>query len=187
MSEKIVIEFDRVFQETVAMKTLMVASQCFPAGIGERKLSMIEAAGYCMLDLITGNGTKGVAGTHVERHLLGVKGYSAISAKQTMAGIKKFEKVLGRYTKYLSIDGTLPKKAKAKKLATGKLSGVKVSWTGYRDKDEEAAVEKAGGEVVKFGSTTTLLIYKVGGKESTKVDKANAKGIKTSTFNKLGL
>ena len=45
----------------------------------------------------------------------------------------------------------------------------------------------AGGEVVSFGSKTTILLVKAGGKASSKVEKAEAKGTKVQTFEELGI
>lgn len=66
----------------------------------------------------------------------------------------------------------IKKKAAPKK---GKLNGQCFSWTGYRSKEEEAFVESLGGQVVSFGSKTTVLFYKTDGKASSKVAKAGSK------------
>lgn len=69
--------------------------------------------------------------------------------------------------------------------AKGPLLGQSVSWTGYRNKEEEQRVVALGGNVISFGSSTTVLIYSPEGKESSKVEKAKAKGIKVMTFAQL--
>jgi hypothetical protein len=51
----------------------------------------------------------------------------------------------------------------------------------YRNKEEELQVTKAGGTVVPFGARTTVLLYTEGGKASSKVAKAQAKGITLMT------
>ena len=73
----------------------------------------------------------------------------------------------------------------ASKNIEGPLSGQCVTWTGYRNKAEEETVVGLGGTVVSFGSKTSVLIVSPTGKESTKVAKAKAKGIRVTTFVKL--
>ena len=46
-------------------------------------------------------------------------------------------------------------------------------------------LEAAGGFVVPIGSKTTILVYKAGGKASSKLDKARAKGVRVVTFDKV--
>jgi NAD-dependent DNA ligase len=178
MAVKIVAEFDKAFSmKVMPMRQLMVATQCFDAGIGDRKLQMIEAHGISMNTLTI------TAAKPLAEQLMEVRGYSEKSTALTIKGIKPFLKVLQEFKKHILIDGTLP--AKPKKVVKGKLSGQLISFTGYRDKLHEAAVIKAGGELVPFGSRTTLLLHKAGGKDSTKVEKARAKGIKVAYFNEL--
>jgi len=74
---------------------------------------------------------------------------------------------------------------KVTKESTGALKDVKVTFTGYRDEDQEKHVEANGGEVISFGSKTTVLLYKAGGKKSSKLDKAAAKGIAVMTWSEF--
>ena len=180
MSKKIVGEFDRVFSSPVNMRTMMVASQIFGVGIGDRKLKMVEDHGMSMDDLTMLSSKK------AHQVLIGVPGFSDISAKLVATKLDAIRDFLDTASKYISFDGSLPKKAAASKKA-GKLSGQLVSFTSYRDKAHEAAVEAAGGQVVPFGSKTTILIYKDGGKASSKVSTAADKGVRVCTFGALGL
>jgi len=114
--------------------------------------------------------------------LLDVPGFERKTVEVVEDGMDDWHGFYSVASRYLTIDGSLPKKKKA---VQGTLSGQKVSFTGFRDADLEAKIEAAGGEVVTFGGKTTLLIYKADGKASTKVAKAESKGIKTvelSTF-----
>lgn len=61
----------------------------------------------------------------------------------------------------------------------GPLTGSMFSWTGYRSKEEENYVKSLGGEVVPFGSKTTVLFYTPEGKTSSKVSRA---GNRSQTF-----
>lgn len=77
-------------------------------------------------------------------------------------------------------------KPKAKRAVDGgKLSGKHIAWTGYRNKDEEAAVEAAGGIVSKFDSKTDVLLFNPNGKDSSKPDKARERGIKVMTWSQF--
>lgn len=62
---------------------------------------------------------------------------------------------------------------------SGSLSGKGFSWTGYRSEEEENFVKALGGDVVSFGTKTTVLFFKPGGKASSKVEKA---GNRAMTF-----
>lgn len=174
MSKKITAEFDRVLGAKIPMRKLMTAFQCFDVGIGERKLAMMEAAGFS-LQTLTDVG-------YAFDSLKTVPGFAEKSAELILDGLPKWQKLYAVASKYLSIDGALPSK---KKTVVGKLSGECVTFTGYRDKAQEAAIESAGGELVSFGAKTTLLIYKDGGKASSKVEAAKTKGIAVKTFAQL--
>ena len=66
------------------------------------------------------------------------------------------------------------------------LAGQVIVFTGFRDKDLVADIEKNAG---KFASgltrKTTLLVYDPNGKAGSKLDKAQAMGIKTMTREKF--
>jgi hypothetical protein len=87
----------------------------------------------------------------------------------------------------LGFEPTKPSMNTPKNSSEGRLSGVNVSFTGYRDKDQERWVVENGGNVISFGAKTNVLLYKQGGKESTKLSKAVEKGIKWGTFAQLQL
>jgi len=183
---KIVEQFKKVLDgKVITVKQLMVASQVFPEGIGERKLTMVEQGGISMMKMMR------MVAVGTEDRLLDqlceIHGYEETSARATIKGVQAFvEGPWQTYKKLLKTDGELPPTKVAKKVV-GKLSGQFVSWTGYRSADEEAAVAAAGGEVIKFGARTTILLYKDDGKASTKVEMAEEKGMKVKTYKELGL
>jgi DNA ligase (NAD+) len=182
-ARKIDAEFSRVFQgKKVPLKKLMVASRCYPVGIGERKLSQLERDGVSM-DRVTNMIARKKPGS-LATEISEVHGFDEKTADAVVAGTIKFMPRLAAYRKFILIDGSIPT---VKKVVNGKLSGQFVAWTGYRSEEEATAVLRAGGVVVSFGSTTTILLYKDGGKESSKIDKARAKGIKVCTFKELKL
>lgn len=176
MSVKIVAEFDRVLGAKIAMRDMMVAVQCFGAGIGQRKLAQLEAERVSMNTLVTSSRD------HVKDLLQGVPGFAGKTTQLILNGLNEWDDFHTSIMDLVTLTGNLPKKNLPKK---GKLAGESVSFTGYRNKEEEAAIEAAGGSVVPFGSKTTILVYKAGGKASSKLDKARAKGVRVVTFDKV--
>ncbi len=98
-----------------------------------------------------------------------VPGLGDILAEQVAQGF-------GRLLKWLASvpEIRLTKPPKIKK-TSNKLDGQSITFTGWRDADLVEKITKAGGQYVDFGSKTTILVY--GGRPSSKVDKAKAKGI----------
>lgn len=178
-------QFDKAFKgKIIPMKDLMVASRCYPAGIGARKLTALENGGVSM-DMLVASVDTARRRNQLEGLILTVHGFETTTAEAVIEGTVKFLQELEVYKRYLTIDGSIPE-AKVKKVSSiQRLSGQVLAWTGYRDEDEEETAEDFGADVGSFGSRTTILLYKEGGKASTKVDKARAKGIKVMTWNEL--
>ena len=62
------------------------------------------------------------------------------------------------------------------------MNGLTVSFTGYRDKQQEELIEQLGGRVVSFGKHTDVLLYSATGKASSKVAKAGDKAMTFEQF-----
>lgn len=170
MSDKIEAEFNRVFGKGVLLRDLMVASNCFDPGLGDRKLKAIEKV-YSLAEIIK---TTEDIRTNL---LLGIHGFSHKTVALVNKGMVPFKKWLREALKYITVSKHVVTKVKA-----GKLSGVAVTFTGYRDAAQENYITDNGGEIVPFGSCTKILFYKGGGKTSSKIEKALAKGIAVTTF-----
>lgn len=182
VAEKIEQQFTKVFKgKPVSLRQLMVASHVFDAGVGERKLAMIEDDGISMETLVA-FAEDGRDPRHTMKDLVAVPGFSDKSAVLVIEGLEKFVPLFKKYRQMISIDGSIPKKVKPK---TGPLSGQVVSWTSYRSPAEEAAVEAAGGTVASLGSKTTILLWKEGAKFMDKIEKAKARGVRTCHFSDL--
>lgn len=177
-TDKIVAEFDRVLSQTVTMSQLMVALSIFAPGVGERRLSMLEAAGISMNDLLDMD-----SASRVQR-ISEVHGFSDKTAKLVSEGISKFAARLAKYRRHLKLDGKLPR---TKKTVKGPLTGQVFTFTGYRSPEQEAAITAAGGTIASFSKKTTTLLVTSGGKTSTKAEKAKAMGIKVASFSTLGI
>ena len=177
MAAKIMVELQRVFTDVPLMR-LMVASNLFGVGVGERRLTALQKSGLSMTRLLL------LEDRNAMRILVRVPGFQERTAATVVEGIKPFNKFLKTAQKYITVRDVAPK---SKKVVTGgRLSGQTVSFTGYRDKEQEAAIEAAGGTIVPFSLTKTqTLLVKAGGKASTKADKAREAGIRVCGFTDL--
>ena len=173
---KIVGELKRVLCNEISMKQLMVASSCFDVGVGERRLSAIEAAGISMDKLLT------LVYDERDDELLEISGFATKTVEVIVKGVLEFEVWFADVKKYLTVNDNLPKVKKVTAKASAKLNGINVTWTGFRDKEAEAIVEANGGAVVAFSSKTTALIYNPEGKASSKVAKAGDKAMTWAEF-----
>lgn len=158
---------------TIQLKKLMVASGCFP-GIGQKRFSLIEEAGISM-------GTLVHKATDIEEMLAPIPGFAAKTIKQIEEGVAAFRAWFKPYRDLIG-DRVNTKLPKPKKKAQGKLSGLKISFTGFRDKSCEQHIERLGGEVINFGSKTDVLLYSETGKKSSKVEKAGSKAMTWNQF-----
>jgi len=174
MSEKIELEFAKVFDNPVSLLKLMVASQSFGAGIGERKLRQLVDAGLSLAKLSR------LSADALETAVSPVKGFSDKTLNLLVGGFAAWRIFYQDFEGLVDVTEERKKKPRA-----GKWSGHAVSFTGYRDKAQEAEVEAGGGTVVPFGSKTTVLFIKDGGKASSKVAKAKAAGITVAYFDKF--
>jgi NAD-dependent DNA ligase len=114
-----------------------------------------------------------------------IKGMGEASADQFLEGLERFKAWLLPILKTKLVKINAPAAPVKKRAIKGDLSGEFVSFTGYRDADHEAAVEARGAEVIKYGAKTTILVYKKGGKASSKIEAAKTKGIRVTTFEDL--
>jgi NAD-dependent DNA ligase len=97
---------------------------------------------------------------------------------------KHFIEFYNEIHKYISVDSTVKKKIE------GKLSGMKIVMSGFRDKDLEQLIENNGGEISSgVSKNTNILIIKDDTVMNTsKVVKAKDLGVKIYTiqeFNKI--
>ena len=159
----------------VPLTQLMAASSTFPRGMGERRfqslgqrfdlLKFADMETYKQLELIRE-----------------ADGWNTKTAEAFIKGLPQFLKWLD-IVKVPFVNDTGA--AKVAPLVKGPLNGMIISWTGYRDKDQEAEVQAEGGVVAPFGSKTTVLLYSESGKDSSKVTKAEARGITVMTWAKF--
>lgn len=175
--------------KSIPLAMLMKASGVFYQGLGERRFQALVDAGLLRKRFLTEPTslyrTKVIDTIGVvmgERFLL--------SLTQFWMEFEAVEHILGKAVDMRTSDQI--GQARGAELAkTGKVSsklkGQAVTFTGYRDAAQEEAVMRAGGTIVSFGLKTTVLIYKEGGKASSKIETARKKGIRVCTFQELKL
>lgn len=172
-ANKIYENIHKVIDAGIPLVTLMDASGVFPFGMGSTRFENIQEK-YDLLKLceLPANEQKTV--------LIAIPGFKDTTADMFIKGSKKFLK----WMSIVGITPTQPKKVRTK-LESKKLAGVSVTFTGYRDKEQEAIVVKNGGQVISFGSKTSMLLVSPTGKASTKQTKAEEKGIPVMTWDKF--
>jgi DNA ligase (NAD+) len=179
-SKRILIELGEVLNKTLSLKLLMVASGSFEAGLGVRVLSMIEADGLSMRDMLN------MKTDELRARLMQIKNFKEKRVELIIDGLSRFKPWMKAARLFVKYNGDLPKPKPV--AGSGALQSLNVSWTSYRSKEQEAFVEANGGTVIPFGSKTDVLLYHPNGKPSTKVEKAGTKAmIWTDFLKKYGL
>lgn len=105
------------------------------------------------------------------------EGIQEVTAQQIADGLENFSQWYEKNKKYF--DSFIKPSPNIKK--QGILSNQRITFTGYRDKEQEQKIIELGGEVVNFSSKTTYLLYKEN-KKSSKVAKAGARAITWEKF-----
>jgi len=110
-----------------------------------------------------------------------VEGFSDVSAKEFAKGLPKF---VAFVNKYPNITYVVPKEKKTQ--IKGKLAGKSFVFTGFRDRHLESTLESKGGKIgAGVTKTTTILIVKDKSAGSTKIQKAEALGVKVMDANEF--
>jgi len=179
---KIARQLSRVQGGEFDVICLMMASGSFERGLGETRLDTLWSVKPELFDKSylksLGRGWK----SHVESEASAVAGVGPVAAGKFAEGLKPF------WIWVRESGACIKPRESAAPPKDGPLSGQVFSWTGYRDEDEENFVRSQGGQVAAFKlSQTTTLFYRVGGKASTKVDKARLHGIQTMTFDEFSV
>lgn len=171
-AKKLYESVQTLYTKGVTLPDLMEASGLFPRGMGSKRIAQIEKRHP---DLI---GLASLSQEDLLDTILQIPMFSDTMASAFVEGIYKFAKWFKR-------TGIKVAQVERVRVTKNKLNGLKVSWTGYRSDEQEKAVQAAGGEVISFSSKTQVLLYSPTGKASTKVTKAQDKGIQTFTWDKF--
>jgi NAD-dependent DNA ligase len=176
--KKLIEAIEKVRNGSVGIDRLAVASGFFDKGIGTTRMRLLADTYPQLLKSEAWSKVSGQWRESVEL-IKTTKGLGPAFARS-------FSTHALQFCKWLESSGiqvaATPKK---KKVVKGELTGVLVSFTGYRSADQEQEIEGEGGEVVPFGSKTMVLLYDPNGKASSKVDKARDKGIKVMTWSEF--
>ena len=175
-AQRLAESVDAVRSQRHFIGKVAAASGVFASGVGSRRFEQILEAHPRFFH------TK-LSPVEMMHKLAGVPRFPEVTAKNIVANYGKFKAFLDHTG--LKITGKTDNDVAAIASLKGPLKGCAVTFTGYRDKDQEARVQALGGTVVPFGSKTTHLLVTDGGKASTKADKARAKGIRVLTFDQL--
>lgn len=151
--------------------TLMVASNIFGRGFGERKLKKIFEI---YPDIVQKYDNKK---NHTQWHqkLMDLEGFDTISVDKFLEALPDFQKFYVKINKLVNIKPYLKKVKKE-----GIFMGETVVFTGFRNKNWQEFIEKEGGRLTgSVSKNTTLLVYNDGEESSAKYKTAKKLGIKT--------
>lgn len=175
--QKALIEaISNIRKGTATLDKLAVASGAFTKGVGTTRVRTLQSLHPELLKIEAWD-TKAAELESVEV-IATTKGLGPAFASTFAKGAKRF-------IQFLEATGTQVARPVKKVQKSGKLTGINVSFTGYRSREQEADIESFGGEVVPFGSRTTVLLFDPNGKASSKVEKAKGKGVKVLTWSKF--
>lgn len=149
---------------------LMIASCVFNT-IGEKRLNSLQELDFDLLALSKWNTAD------IKQSIIS-PGIGEALAEQIAQGLTDFAKFYKLNRKLIAkpLPYTKPK------LVNGKLSGMRIAFTGYRSKEQQAAIEQQGGIVDSFNSKTDVLLYSPTGKPSSKIAKAGSKALTWGQF-----
>jgi len=138
---------------------LMGSTHFFGRGVGKRKFKkLLKAIGEVTQKTI--------------KSIPSVEGFDEKTAAKIEAGIESFNSWFESIKDYVTV-------AQEAEATSSTLEGEKVVFTGFRDKDLEAAVEAAGGSMQSsVSSKTTILVTVDPTSNSGKIKKARDLGIK---------
>lgn len=172
-AERALAEMQRKLGQELDLAKLMVASGVFIRGMGTRRLEQIAEVDPRLL-----YESKDMRLLDLYDQISAIKGMPDFIARNYTDNVREFWKFVER-------TGLTHKKVTVKRKVKGPLTGQGFTWTGYRNKEEEAWIQSLGGAVVPFGTRTNVLFVSVAGKASSKAEKAKMKGIKVLDFKKF--
>lgn len=166
------------YRVNASLPATMAASGCFNKGVGRTRIQSLLTAHPKLFSSITFPTEAKRSGKEVSELAKSTPGCGNVFATALLDGWPAWVNWLVKSKMTFA-------SPKRKVPVTGKLEGALVSFTGYRDAEQEAWISENGGTVVSFGAKTNILLFKSGGKASGKVASAQAKGIKVMQFDQL--
>lgn len=168
LAEKIINNLEEKLSQ-LNILTLMVASNIFGRGFGERKIKKILDVYPKIVDQYNPKDFKDWINKIVD-----IEGFDVISATKFIESLDEFQIFYGEIK-----DIRIIKPYKKTANVAGIFEGQNIVFTGFRDKNWIAKVEANGGKVSSAVSgNTTLLVYAEGEESSAKYLKAKSLGTK---------
>lgn len=112
----------------------------------------------------------------IESRIRELRGFKEI-AVSFAKNLSKLQKLVDKYG--------FDVKVKKAKISSTKMKGLFVTFTGVRDNDLQAYIESNGGKVQSMKSDTNVVLVKDNSFSSSKVDKAQEKGIPVMTLDEF--
>lgn len=163
-------------RDNITLDVAMAASGVFGKGVGKTRVRSLIAAWPLSFDRLTMPYSIGNRNWLVER-ASETAGCGPAFAALLKAGFKDW----CEWYKNSMLDIEQPV-MKAGPTTKSKYTGKLFSFTGYRDKSQEAEILQGGGQVVSLGGKTNVLFYNPAGKFMAKVEAAREKGITVIEF-----
>lgn len=156
---------NKVLEEKHTIIEWMMATMAFDAGVGVKRLKAVN-------DAQSLESMKSWSSDAIKAKLSTIKSIGSVLVDQIAEGLVKFYQWYANYEN-LILFKSINKEANI----IGPMSNVNITFTGYRNTNQEKAILGLGGKIVNFSNHTTWLLYKPDGKRSTKIAKAGDKAI----------
>jgi len=170
---------DKIYQNiterlsTLSLLDIMIASNTFGHGIGERKLKKITEVYPNIIKLYTDNDTEDIINMIKE-----IEGFDTITAEHFTTGLDRF---IDLYNKLNSnMRKQLMKSIKIKKVIGNKFADKSILFSGFRNKEWEKIITDNGGKISSAISSKTSLLVTT--KEDL-IENKNSKIIKANQLN----
>lgn len=143
----------------------LLASCVFDAGIGAKRLSAINKV--VSLETLLNKKKEDII-----FYISPIDSIGPVLAEQIADGIVKYSSI---YTKVISSYAS--EQENSVEVINDIFKRFNFTFTGYRNKDQEYAIQSLGGNVISFSNKTNFLLYDPNGKKSSKIEKAGDRAI----------
>ena len=173
----------KVIDTPVKLERVMMASNVFGLGLGEKKFKLIVDATPDFLEKWRG-------GSVTRDDIMSIEGFSDKSTDVFMNGMPKFLEWLDlhKMIKLEKVESVRENSsASSDSSASSKFAGMVVVFTGVRNTDMEDMITKGGG-IIGSGVTgkTTLVVAKDSSENTGKIKTAREKGIQVMNIDDFG-
>ncbi len=173
---KIFDNIDQAFK-TVTLSQLMTASNKFGRGLGVKKFNTILKTYPNIL-------TEKLDKKALKQNIIKLEGFDDITATQFVEGFDDFKKFFYGLEKAVDLTHLKKKVTIKKSKKKGKLEGMKIVFTGFRNGDLEDYINEEGGSVTgTVSKNTDIVIY--ADTSSSKYTKAKELNIKLMTYDEF--